>query len=127
MEKGRIKTVGPIKNKCFQFVIENVDPCINKVIPIFENIWLPTYKTKQFKKFKKACCMLKCNYLNTKKDFKDFLDIVYDMSSNSKRKYNKQKLLEWAELKLNKKKFVKKKHKLYEKLMGSDINIEFDQ
>jgi hypothetical protein len=121
MQKGRIKRVGPVKNQCFQFVIENVNPCIEKVFPLFENGWLPFYKRQQLKKFKKACCMLKCNYLNTEQDFCDFLNTVYDMSTNSKRKYSKSILQKWIPVQLKRKRFLKKKEFLYKQLMGSDF------
>ena len=69
LKRGRLKSVGPKKNNCFQYTIENVKPCIEKVVPIFESKWLPYYKKTQYFRFKQACCLLYCNYIKDEKWF----------------------------------------------------------
>lgn len=118
LKKGRIKTVGP-KKKCFQYVLENVESCIKIVLPLFNNVWLPNSKLIQFQKFKQATLMLKCNYLQTEKDFQIFLNLVYDMSANSKRKYTKEKFLEWSKQHSKRVRSRKKKIRLYETWINS--------
>lgn len=77
-------------------------------------------KFEQFQRFKKATVMLKCNYLQTYEEFELFLNLVYDMNPNSKRKYDKKQLLLWAKKKSTELKSRKRKTQFYE----SWINFE---
>lgn len=78
-----------------------------------------TNKTKQqFYKFKQACYMLKCNFLYKEKEAKMFLNIVYSMSENSKRKYSKEQFEKWIVQKLKSRRALKPNFKLYKKLIN---------
>jgi hypothetical protein len=94
---GAIVPVGKIPGNCFQFRITSWEDCVNKVLPLFQNKYLPDQRRKQFQIFEKACNLFISSKINTAEGWKELVELTYSMNTEEGRTLSKEEILHRGE------------------------------
>nr|AAL34365.1 putative protein [Chlamydomonas frankii] len=91
---GSTKSVDNLGQR--KFVVSGLTKCLD-VLPLFEKAsWMPSYKQKQFKRWKDVLRLLEAQEHFTKKGIIRLVNLTYDLAEKGGRKYTKDQYLEWG-------------------------------
>jgi hypothetical protein len=89
---GNINLSSP---NCKKFRLTGIKNCI-KALTIFDDTWLPAYKTTQLAKFKEALRILEAKEHFTEQGIITLVSLVCDMSEKGAREHSKEQYIEWG-------------------------------
>lgn len=91
-------TIRPDRSdKTFKYETRNLSDLIESVIPFFKRFPLKSSKSRDFMLFAEVCSLIRQKKHQEKSELKRIIQLATQMNTSGKRKYNKQKLLNFLQ------------------------------